>query len=38
MERISFKDIHYSSEVMNDSATSEITYETAEKISVSFLE
>ncbi len=34
MERISFKDIQYSSEVMNDSATSEITYETAEKINL----
>ena len=34
MERISFKDIQYSSEVLNDSATSEITYETAEKINL----
>ncbi len=34
MERISFKDIQYSSEVVNDSATSEITYETAEKINL----
>ena len=34
MERISFKDIQYSSEVLNDSATSQITYETAEKINL----